>query len=70
MQDKLNPIAGSPASIVIANVAFDKAKAAPLSGRHVALDLLKILAMPGGEIIDTDYVLVELQQTSAKGCCQ
>ena len=66
MQDKINPVAGSTAGIGIANVAFDKAEAPPLSGRHAAFDLLEIPAVPGGEIIETDHLLVEFQQRLQK----
>ena len=45
---------------------FDKAEAAPLSGRHAAFNLLEILSVPGGEIVETDYVLVEFQQSLQK----
>ena len=66
MQDELNPIARLPASIVIANVTFDKAEAARLNGRYVTFDLLEILTVTCGEIVRTDYLLVELQQSLQK----
>jgi hypothetical protein len=64
---RLDAVAGSPASLAIANVAFDKAEATPLSGRHAAFNhaafnFLKISAVPRGKIIETDVVLLELRE--------
>ena len=70
MQNKINSIASSPTRIVIANVALDKAEAAPPNGRHAMFNLLEIRAVPGGEIIESHNVLVEFQQSTAEDCCQ
>src|SRR3984957_13702532 len=66
MQHKNNPLAGSPACIRVANIAFDKAEAAPLIRRHGAFNLSKIRPVSGGEIVETDYVLVEAQKRLQK----
>src|ERR1700722_7712841 len=66
MQHKINPLAGSPACIRVANIAFDKAEAAPLIRRHGAFNLSKIRPGSGAEIVETDYVLVESQKRLQK----
>lgn len=63
MKDKIDLVAASAASILVANIAFDEAEAVPLTGRHAALDFLEIAAVPGGEIVETDHVLVELEKS-------
>lgn len=63
MQDKFNSVAGSSASLLIANVAFDEAEVAPLTGRDGAFDFLEIPAVPGGKIIETHHVLIKLQKS-------
>ena len=62
MQDKINPFASPPASFGIANVAFDKVEATPLTEGNAAFNLLQILSVSGGEIVETDYVLVEFKK--------
>jgi len=66
MQDKIDPLTGLQASILIANVGINKAEAAPLMGRHAPFNFLKIRGVTGREIIKTDDVLVEFQQSLRK----
>jgi hypothetical protein len=62
VQDVVHPGAGRIAVVQLADVAFDELEARPLFRRHRFLDLLQVVAMAGGEVVQAHHLLIQLEQ--------
>lgn len=62
MQDVIHPLASSPAVVEVADIALDKGEARPLVGRDEAHDLIQVALVAGGEVVEADDPLIELEK--------
>ncbi len=62
MQNIVDAVAGGLAIIQTTDVPFDEVEALPLSRGHCTLDLGKVVAVTGGEVVHADDFLVKAKQ--------
>lgn len=62
MQDVIDPLASAPTVIEVADIALDKGEAGPLVGRDEAHDFIQVALVAGGEVIEANDPLVELEK--------
>lgn len=62
MEHVVDTLAGATAVFQTPNVALNEAEARPLLGTDQALHLVKVALVAGGEVVQPDHALVELEQ--------
>ena len=62
MEHVVDTLAGATAVFQMPNVALNEAEARPLLGTDQALHLVKVALVAGGEVVQPDHALVELEQ--------
>ena len=62
VQDMVHPGTGACAVFQRADVAFDELEAGPLRGGDEPLHFIQVALVAGGEVVEPDHALVELEQ--------
>ena len=62
MQREIDALGRAPACVGLADVAFDETKARPLRRTDERADFVEVAPMPGGEIVEADDALIELEK--------
>jgi len=62
VKDVICPLYGFAAVAKVADVAFDEAEATPLLFSDQGLDLVQVVLVAGGEVVQAHYCLVQFKQ--------
>ena len=63
MQDVVHTFASLAAVVEVADVALDELEACPLFRADQLLDFVEVVLVAGGEVVEADHPLVELEQS-------
>src|SRR5690606_32394493 len=62
VQDVVHAFTSLAAVVEVANVALDELEACPLVWADQLLDFVEVVLVAGGEVVEADYMLAELEQ--------
>lgn len=62
MQNVVHSFADLATFVEVADIALDALKACPLTCADQALDFFEVVLVTGGEVVEADHALVELEQ--------